>query len=206
MFGPLKFRLARTRQQIDRDVSLGRVGRELYPVADLDRGVGPGAGNVGGQPVYGEVDSYQRSRCRGQLHGIPASLNPRSLIPSPSSMFRLSLYPVFDSYLLVAVVALVLVGLMWFGPSREKTGATASGGAGPAAGGRDRAGDAGHAPADADLHANEEAGGHAGRAGRPVAEHVGARRRGQQDPLGGPATARWPTPRRRWPSCNAISS
>ena len=27
----LKFRLARTRQQIDRDVSLGRTGRELYP-------------------------------------------------------------------------------------------------------------------------------------------------------------------------------
>ena len=37
-------------------------------------------------------------------------------------MFRLSLYPVFDSYLLVAVVALLLAGLMWFGPSREKTG------------------------------------------------------------------------------------
>jgi hypothetical protein len=31
VFGPLKFRLARTRQQIDRDVSLGRTGRELYP-------------------------------------------------------------------------------------------------------------------------------------------------------------------------------
>ncbi len=30
-FGQLKFRLARTRQQIDRDVSLGRTGRELYP-------------------------------------------------------------------------------------------------------------------------------------------------------------------------------
>ena len=37
-------------------------------------------------------------------------------------MFRLSLYPVFDSYLLVAVVALLLAGLMWFGPSREKVG------------------------------------------------------------------------------------
>jgi uncharacterized membrane protein len=37
-------------------------------------------------------------------------------------MFRLSFYPVFDSYLLVAVVALLLAGLMWFGPSREKTG------------------------------------------------------------------------------------
>ena len=37
-------------------------------------------------------------------------------------MFHLSLYPVFDSYLLVAVVALLLVGLMWFGPSREKAG------------------------------------------------------------------------------------
>ncbi len=37
-------------------------------------------------------------------------------------MFRLSLYPVFDSYLLVAVVALLLAGLMWFGPSREKIG------------------------------------------------------------------------------------
>ena len=30
-FGPIKFRLARTRQQIDRDISMGRVGRELYP-------------------------------------------------------------------------------------------------------------------------------------------------------------------------------
>lgn len=35
-------------------------------------------------------------------------------------MFRLSLYPVFDSYLLVAVVALGLMGLMWFGPNRGK--------------------------------------------------------------------------------------
>ncbi|MEN6452468.1 MAG: BatA domain-containing protein [Thermoguttaceae bacterium] len=31
VFGPQKFRLARTKQQIDRDVSLGRTGRELYP-------------------------------------------------------------------------------------------------------------------------------------------------------------------------------
>jgi hypothetical protein len=30
-FGPLKIRLARTREQIDRDISVGRVGRELYP-------------------------------------------------------------------------------------------------------------------------------------------------------------------------------
>ncbi len=37
-------------------------------------------------------------------------------------MFHLSLNPVFDSFLLVAVVALALTGLMWFGPSREKTG------------------------------------------------------------------------------------
>jgi hypothetical protein len=37
-------------------------------------------------------------------------------------MFRLSLYPVFDSYLLVVVVALALMGLMWFGPSRTKLG------------------------------------------------------------------------------------
>lgn len=37
-------------------------------------------------------------------------------------MFHLSLYPVFDSYLLVAIVAVALVGLMWFGPSREKVG------------------------------------------------------------------------------------
>jgi uncharacterized membrane protein len=36
-------------------------------------------------------------------------------------MFHLSFYPVFDSYLVVAGVAIVLVGLMWFGPSREKT-------------------------------------------------------------------------------------
>jgi hypothetical protein len=31
IFGPLKFRLARTRQQIDRDISIGRVGQELFP-------------------------------------------------------------------------------------------------------------------------------------------------------------------------------
>lgn len=36
-------------------------------------------------------------------------------------MFHLSFYPVFDSYLLVAGVAIVLVGLMWFGPSPKKT-------------------------------------------------------------------------------------
>lgn len=31
LFGPVKYRLARTREQIDRDVSAGRVGRELFP-------------------------------------------------------------------------------------------------------------------------------------------------------------------------------
>ncbi|NLF08772.1 MAG: hypothetical protein GX594_12455 [Pirellulaceae bacterium] len=31
IFGPVKFRLARTQQQIDRDISTGRVGRELFP-------------------------------------------------------------------------------------------------------------------------------------------------------------------------------
>ena len=31
IFGPVKFRLARTQQQIDRDISAGRVGRELFP-------------------------------------------------------------------------------------------------------------------------------------------------------------------------------
>lgn len=31
LFGPVKYRLARTQKQIDRDVSAGRVGRELYP-------------------------------------------------------------------------------------------------------------------------------------------------------------------------------
>ena len=31
VFGPHKFRLARTREQIDRDISVARVGRELYP-------------------------------------------------------------------------------------------------------------------------------------------------------------------------------
>ena len=36
-------------------------------------------------------------------------------------MFRLSFYPVFDSYALVAVVAIaLLMGLIWFGPSRHK--------------------------------------------------------------------------------------
>lgn len=37
-------------------------------------------------------------------------------------MFRLTSYPIFDSYLLVVVVAIALVGLMWFGPSRQKIG------------------------------------------------------------------------------------
>jgi hypothetical protein len=37
-------------------------------------------------------------------------------------MFRLSFYPIFDSYLLVLAVALLLAGLMWFGPNREKAG------------------------------------------------------------------------------------
>ncbi len=31
IFGPVKYRLARTREQIDRDISLGRVGQELFP-------------------------------------------------------------------------------------------------------------------------------------------------------------------------------
>lgn len=31
LFGPIKFRHARTRDQIDRDISMGRVGRELFP-------------------------------------------------------------------------------------------------------------------------------------------------------------------------------
>jgi hypothetical protein len=31
LFGPVRFRLAHTRQQIDRDISMGRVGRELFP-------------------------------------------------------------------------------------------------------------------------------------------------------------------------------
>ena len=31
VFGPVKFQLARTREQIDRDISMGRVGRELFP-------------------------------------------------------------------------------------------------------------------------------------------------------------------------------
>ena len=31
LFGPVKFQLAHTREQIDRDISTGRVGRELFP-------------------------------------------------------------------------------------------------------------------------------------------------------------------------------
>jgi hypothetical protein len=31
VFGPVKYHLARTREQIDRDISTGRVGRELFP-------------------------------------------------------------------------------------------------------------------------------------------------------------------------------
>ncbi|MBN1395930.1 MAG: hypothetical protein JW959_12990 [Pirellulales bacterium] len=36
-------------------------------------------------------------------------------------MFRLSFYPIYDSYLLTALVALLLIGLLWFGPSRQRT-------------------------------------------------------------------------------------
>ena len=36
-------------------------------------------------------------------------------------MFRLSFYPIFDSYLLAALVVLLLGGLLWFIPSRERT-------------------------------------------------------------------------------------
>ena len=39
LFGPVKFRLARTREQIDRDISVGRVGRELFPAVDPGGGV-----------------------------------------------------------------------------------------------------------------------------------------------------------------------
>jgi len=35
-------------------------------------------------------------------------------------MFRLHFYPIFESYLLVALVALILVGLMWFGTGRHR--------------------------------------------------------------------------------------
>ena len=35
LFGPYKFRLARTTDQIDRNISIGRVGRELFPVLIL---------------------------------------------------------------------------------------------------------------------------------------------------------------------------
>ena len=31
IFGPLQYRMAKTRQQIDRDISAGRIGRELFP-------------------------------------------------------------------------------------------------------------------------------------------------------------------------------
>ncbi|MCE5269594.1 MAG: hypothetical protein LLG00_17085 [Planctomycetaceae bacterium] len=37
-------------------------------------------------------------------------------------MPHLTLNPVFDSYLLVAVIGLALAGLLWFGPSRQRTG------------------------------------------------------------------------------------
>ena len=35
IFGPLEFRVARDRRQIDRDISVGRVGRELFPLLIL---------------------------------------------------------------------------------------------------------------------------------------------------------------------------
>ncbi len=35
VFGPVKYRLAHTREQIDRDISMGRVGRELFPALIL---------------------------------------------------------------------------------------------------------------------------------------------------------------------------
>lgn len=35
LLGPLRYRVARTKEQIERDVNLGRVGRELFPVLSL---------------------------------------------------------------------------------------------------------------------------------------------------------------------------
>ena len=47
----MKFRLARTREQIDRDISMGRVGRELFPPLILIVALVSGVGNVGGESV-----------------------------------------------------------------------------------------------------------------------------------------------------------
>ena len=76
IFGPLQFRLARTRQQIDRDVSAGRVGRELYPVLILIVALVAGGGNVGGQSVLRKVKSFQSSVFSFQYSVLPKSLNP----------------------------------------------------------------------------------------------------------------------------------
>ena len=121
-------------------------------------------------------------------------------------MFHLSLYPVFDSYLLVAVVAVVLAALMGFGPSREKTSR------------RQRLALLvlraavialvllAHAAADVGLYADQQTAGHAGRVDRRDAEHDGARCGGQEDAVGGDAGGGWPPPRRRSNGCRRSSS
>ena len=84
IFSPIKFQLARTREQIDRNISTGRVGRELFPPMILLVALVLAFEMLVSNRFYKEV-----------------------------KMFRLSLYPVFDSYLLVAMVALLLMGLLF---------------------------------------------------------------------------------------------
>ena len=82
MFGPLKFQLAHTREQIDRDISTGRVGRELLSAADFDRGARSGIGDVGGQSVLSGVgeDHVPRSATSDRKSLIPAERIERSIL------------------------------------------------------------------------------------------------------------------------------
>ena len=198
MFGPVKFRLARTREQIDRDISMGRVGRELFPPLILIVALVLGLEMLVANRFYkSRVISVSRMRLSVHQSLIP---NPDPAHVPPLPLSRLRQLPAGGRRCAVAGG----IDVVRAEPGEDR--ATASGDARPAARGGDRAGDAGHAPADADLHANEEAGGHAGRAGRPVAEHVGARRRGQQDPLGGPARRAGRRRAGAGQAANAISS
>ena len=46
-------------------------------------------------------------------------------------MFRLSFYPIVNSYLLVIAVAIALLALLAWGPAKDRAGRAAAGGAGP---------------------------------------------------------------------------
>ena len=61
VFGPVKYRLARTRDQIDRDISMTPRGTRIVSAGNLARGGIVGIGNVDGKSVLSGMNSLQFS-------------------------------------------------------------------------------------------------------------------------------------------------